>query len=219
MILLTGLFFYDIFWVFYTPVMVSVATNFDAPIKLLWPRNIIDYLLSQGSTGFTMLGLGDIVIPGIFVALCLRYDRHMSWKRNPVGQFRSLDFAKPYFTSAMISYFIGLATTMVVMHFFKAAQPALLYLSPACILSALITAAVRGEIKELFEFTTEEEKEEDEKKKKNKSKRLSKPVEEIILDEEDKENQAPLEEIELEEIELEEEPTKKSSVKKRKGKK
>ncbi|KAI9256377.1 signal peptide peptidase-domain-containing protein [Helicostylum pulchrum] len=226
MILLTGLFFYDIFWVFYTPVMVSVATNFDAPIKLLWPRNIIDYLFSQSNPGFTMLGLGDIVIPGIFVALCLRYDRHMSWKRSPVGQFRSLDFAKPYFTSAMISYFIGLATTMVVMHFFKAAQPALLYLSPACILSALITAAVRGEIKELFEFTTEEEKEEDEKKNKNKSKRLSKPVEEIVLEEEeeeeDKENQAPVEEIELVEMDLlEEEPTKKNNgtVKKRKNKK
>jgi len=28
----------DIFWVFATPVMVSVAKNFDAPIKLLFPR-------------------------------------------------------------------------------------------------------------------------------------------------------------------------------------
>merc|ERR1712146_362286 len=35
MLLLIGLFFYDIFWVFGTPVMVSVAKNFDAPIKLL----------------------------------------------------------------------------------------------------------------------------------------------------------------------------------------
>jgi hypothetical protein len=29
-----GLFFYDIFWVFFTPVMVSVAKSFDAPIKV-----------------------------------------------------------------------------------------------------------------------------------------------------------------------------------------
>lgn len=35
-----GLFLYDIFWVFYTPVMVSVAKNFDAPIKLLFPRGM-----------------------------------------------------------------------------------------------------------------------------------------------------------------------------------
>jgi hypothetical protein len=29
-----GLFVYDIFWVFFTPVMVSVAKSFDAPIKV-----------------------------------------------------------------------------------------------------------------------------------------------------------------------------------------
>ncbi|XP_021318294.1 uncharacterized protein LOC8086487 isoform X2 [Sorghum bicolor] len=32
-----GLFVYNIFWVFFTPVMVSVAKYFDAPIKLLFP--------------------------------------------------------------------------------------------------------------------------------------------------------------------------------------
>lgn len=65
----------------------------------------------------------------------------------------------------MVAYIAGLATTMGVMHFFNAAQPALLYLSPACILSSLITAAVRGEIKDLFAYTTEEEEEEKKKKK------------------------------------------------------
>lgn len=34
-ILQAGLFIYDIFWVFCTPVMVSVAKSFDAPIKVL----------------------------------------------------------------------------------------------------------------------------------------------------------------------------------------
>lgn len=32
-ILLGGLFVYDIFWVFYTDVMVTVAKSFEAPIK------------------------------------------------------------------------------------------------------------------------------------------------------------------------------------------
>ncbi|CAI5929273.1 unnamed protein product, partial [Closterium sp. NIES-65] len=66
-ILLTGLFFYDIFWVFFTPVMVSVAKSFDAPIKLLFPTGDL-------ARPFSLLGLGDIVIPGIFVALALRYE-------------------------------------------------------------------------------------------------------------------------------------------------
>ncbi|KAI7864052.1 signal peptide peptidase-domain-containing protein [Spinellus fusiger] len=165
MSLLAGLFFYDIFWVFGTEVMVSVARNFDAPIKVLWPRDAIAYFSGDAAaTGFSMLGLGDIVIPGAYVALCLHFDRHMSWKRNPVGNFRSTDFPKPYFTACYVAYFIGLATTMAVMHVFHAAQPALLYLSPACILSSLLTAAVRGELKELFSFSTEEKEEERDKK-------------------------------------------------------
>ena len=32
-----GLFVYDVFWVFFTPVMVSVAKSFDAPIKVRNP--------------------------------------------------------------------------------------------------------------------------------------------------------------------------------------
>jgi minor histocompatibility antigen H13 len=65
MILLSGLFLYDIFWVFGTEVMVSVAKNFDAPIKVIWPRDIIAYFVDTNvKTTFAMLGLGDIVIPG-----------------------------------------------------------------------------------------------------------------------------------------------------------
>ena len=37
-ILLSGLFFYDIFWVFGTDVMVTVAKSFEAPIKLVFPQ-------------------------------------------------------------------------------------------------------------------------------------------------------------------------------------
>ena len=63
------LFFYDIFFVFGTDVMLTVAKSIDAPIKLLFPKN-------WGATPpeFSLLGLGDIVIPGIFVSMCLRYD-------------------------------------------------------------------------------------------------------------------------------------------------
>ncbi len=55
----SGLFIYDIFWVFGTDVMVTVAKSFDAPVKLLFPKDLFAQELS-----FSMLGLGDIVIPG-----------------------------------------------------------------------------------------------------------------------------------------------------------
>ena len=56
---LCGLFVYDVFWVFCTPVMVTVAKSFDAPIKLLFPRTLD---LVSAERPFSMLGLGDIVV-------------------------------------------------------------------------------------------------------------------------------------------------------------
>jgi len=69
MLMLWGLFFYDIFWVYGTDVMITVAKSIDAPIKLMFPYN-----WEELPPKFSMLGLGDIVIPGVYVALCLKYD-------------------------------------------------------------------------------------------------------------------------------------------------
>ncbi|KAL5523864.1 hypothetical protein ACEPAG_8037 [Sanghuangporus baumii] len=145
-ILLSGLFLYDIWWVFGTEVMVKVATSLDAPIKILWPKSRI----FSAARGFTMLGLGDIVIPGMFVSTALRYDLSKSAHKDP-----RQPFAKPYFCAAIVAYATGLATTMIVLHMFGAAQPALLYLSPACILSFLITAATKGETKDALKWKDE----------------------------------------------------------------
>ncbi|KAG6489872.1 hypothetical protein ZIOFF_051153 [Zingiber officinale] len=171
-ILLVGLFFYDIFWVFFTPVMVSVAKSFDAPIKLIFPT-------SDAERPFSMLGLGDIVIPGnlsnfktpnirfasegfaavffivfsnftclfcpgIFVALALRFD---------------VSRGKPicYFNSAFLGYTVGLVLTIIVMNWFQAAQPALLYIVPGVIGFLAAHCLWNGEISkdadaELLEF-------------------------------------------------------------------
>lgn len=43
------------------------------------------------------------------------------------------------------------------MHQFRAAQPALLYLSPACILSVTFTALLRGELQAFWQYTDEDE--------------------------------------------------------------
>jgi len=154
-VLLSGLFVYDIWWVFGTEVMVKVATTLDVPIKLLWAKSLI----FSTERGFTMLGLGDVVIPGMFVALALRYDYHRASQGSPVATF-----SKPYFTAALSAYLLGLGATMFVMHFFKKAQPALLYLSPACIVSFFITAAIRGELKSAWEWSDDPEESATDKK-------------------------------------------------------
>ncbi|XP_074574989.1 signal peptide peptidase 2-like [Curcuma longa] len=131
-ILLVGLFFYDIFWVFFTPVMVSVAKSFDAPIKLLFPT-------SDAERPFSMLGLGDIVIPGIFVALALRFD---------VSRGKQIH----YFNSAFFGYTVGLILTIIIMNWFQAAQPALLYIVPGVIGFLAAHCLWNGEVKQLLEF-------------------------------------------------------------------
>jgi len=145
--LLGGLFLYDIFWVFGTDVMVTVAKSFEAPIKLVFPQDLIEHVL--GATNMAMLGLGDIVIPGIFVALLLRYDQ--SLKRN----------SNFYFWVTFLAYIAGLGLTIGVMHFYKHAQPALLYLVPLCTGTPIFLALVRGDIKSMFQYADHPEAEEE----------------------------------------------------------
>ncbi|KAK3949920.1 signal peptide peptidase-domain-containing protein [Pseudoneurospora amorphoporcata] len=78
---LWGLFFYDIVMVFYTPFMITVAKKVDAPIKLVF----------KSSSGFSMLGLGDIVVPGLLMALALRFDLYMFYKRQI--QYQPIDIS------------------------------------------------------------------------------------------------------------------------------
>jgi minor histocompatibility antigen H13 len=155
-ILLIGLFFYDIFWVFGTDVMVTVAKKLDGPIKLLFPRSMAVSETTGYLKDLSLLGLGDIVIPGFFLAILLRFDAHKAGVNHAHASF-----AKPYFHSALFAYVLGLCTTLFVMVYFNAAQPALLYLVPACLGSSLLCAVVKGELKELFAYS-EEEDEEDE---------------------------------------------------------
>uniref|UniRef100_A0A3B4DG54 Minor histocompatibility antigen H13 n=1 Tax=Pygocentrus nattereri TaxID=42514 RepID=A0A3B4DG54_PYGNA len=129
-ILLGGLFVYDVFWVFGTNVMVTVAKSFEAPIKLVFPQDLLERGLD--ASNFAMLGLGDVVIPGTF--------RHVILKKN----------SRTYFYTSFFAYIFGLGFTIFIMHTFKHAQPALLYLVPACIGFPVVVALVKGELTEMF---------------------------------------------------------------------
>lgn len=135
-ILLSGLFIYDIFWVFGTDVMVTVARNFEAPIKLVFPQDILTN--GWSASNFAMLGLGDIVIPGIFIALLLRFDISLGRK------------SKLYFWATYGAYVSGLLMTLVILHTFKHAQPVLLYLVPLCLGTPMLVALCKGDLEKLF---------------------------------------------------------------------
>lgn len=153
-IVLAGLFFYDIYWVFGTDVMVSVAVGLDAPIKLLFLREFASH---DTSAQHQMLGLGDIVVPGLYIALSLRFDRaRAALKAGVETEDLKAGWDKPYFNTCCLAYAAGLVVTIVVMHTFESAQPALLYLSPACLLSTAVVAIARGEVKAVLAYTEEE---------------------------------------------------------------
>ncbi|XP_026320926.1 minor histocompatibility antigen H13-like [Hyposmocoma kahamanoa] len=118
--------------------MVSVAKSFEAPIKLVFPQDLLINGLS--ASNFAMLGLGDIVVPGIFIALLLRFDKSLK---------RGSEF---YFRATFGAYVLGLLCTILVMHIFKHAQPALLYLVPACLTTPLLLALLRGDLQALFNY-------------------------------------------------------------------
>ncbi|KAK0661991.1 Minor histocompatibility antigen H13 [Lasiodiplodia hormozganensis] len=83
-LLLSALFFYDIYMVFFTPMMVTVAKSLDIPIKLVFPRPDIPSAdpAKPPIKQHAMLGLGDVVLPGIMIGLALRFDLYLHYLRK-----------------------------------------------------------------------------------------------------------------------------------------
>lgn len=75
-LILGALFFYDIYFVFFTPLMVTVATKLDIPAKLVFPRPSAPGE-DPAKQAFSMLGLGDIVLPGMMIGFALRFDLYL----------------------------------------------------------------------------------------------------------------------------------------------
>ena len=73
-----------------------------------------------------------------------------------------------YFVNKNIlaAYLAGLLATIAVMHVYKHAQPALLYLVPACLGVPLFLALVRGDIKTMFAYEDHPDLENADKKSK-----------------------------------------------------
>eukprot|EP00904_Undaria_pinnatifida_P007123 jgi/Undpi1/3540/HiC_scaffold_16.g06912.m1 len=155
-ILLVGLFIYDVTWVYGGPVMESVAKSVQGPIKILFVSAWADPTTDPPTKLKTsLLGLGDIVVPGLFAALLLRFDASRAQADPSQGEHGR--FAKPFFHACLVAYVAGLGATVAVMFYFKAAQPALFYLVPACLGAASVTAIWRKEIKALVAYDEETE--------------------------------------------------------------
>ncbi|GCB76454.1 hypothetical protein scyTo_0016560 [Scyliorhinus torazame] len=174
-LLLSGLLIYDVFWVFFSAyifnsnVMVKVATQpADNPLDVLSrklhlgpnvgrdvPRlSLPGKLVFPSSTGthFSMLGIGDIVMPGLLLCFVLRYDNYKKISNseaippNVPGRMQKVS----YFHCTLIGYFIGLLTATVASRIHRAAQPALLYLVPFTLLPLLTMAYLKGDLRRMW---------------------------------------------------------------------
>ncbi|KAM7260388.1 hypothetical protein ACFE04_016129 [Oxalis oulophora] len=144
-VLLGCAFLYDIFWVFlskklfHESVMIVVARGDKSgedgiPMLLKIPR------LFDPWGGYSIIGFGDILLPGLLVAFSLRYD----WLTN-----KSLRAG--YFLWAMIAYGLGLLITYVALNLMDGhGQPALLYIVPFTLGTFMMLGMKRGDLKVLW---------------------------------------------------------------------
>lgn len=182
-ILLVAAFLYDIFFVFLTPyifgesIMETVASggggdaelceidptahecsSVPLPMLFSFPR------LNDYRGGFSMLGLGDIVLPGLLTAFAARLDASKSLVStyhirchaahrgdhnmpNTLRQEGFLHrFRSGYFFTITIAYAVGLFFANVAVYLMNRGQPALLYIVPTTLISLLIEGWKKDEL-------------------------------------------------------------------------
>lgn len=118
----------------------------EAP-KLPLPGKLVFPSMHQAGH-FSMLGLGDVVMPGLLLCFVLRYDAYKKTQLLPGGCETGVPPPRhinriSYFHCSLIGYFLGLLTATVSSEVFKAAQPALLYLVPFTLLPLLTMAYLK----------------------------------------------------------------------------
>lgn len=144
---LLALLAFDVFFVFVTPfftktgesIMVEVASgpadsssHERLPMVLKVPRLRFS-ALTLCDQPFSILGFGDIVVPGFLVAYCHRFDVQIHSRQV-------------YYVACTMAYAVGLLVTFVAMVLMEMGQPALLYLVSSTLLTSLAVAACRQEL-------------------------------------------------------------------------
>ncbi|KAF6139973.1 hypothetical protein GIB67_027190 [Kingdonia uniflora] len=101
-----------------------------------------------------MLGLGDMAIPGMLLALVLSFDHRKS--RDLTSHLDVLPMrGKKYIWFAVWGYAIGLVAALAAGILTHSPQPALLYLVPSTLGLVVVLSWFRADLKELWEGSSE----------------------------------------------------------------
>ncbi|WAQ93952.1 SPP2B-like protein [Mya arenaria] len=162
-IMLCLLFLYDIFFVFISPlftkdgesIMVKVATGGSSgggggaagggggsstvetlPMVFTMPR-LTRGPMSACHLPYSLLGFGDIIIPGLLLSHNHAFDLRVKTRRV-------------YYIATCIGYAVGLIITYIALAFMETGQPALLYLVPCTLIPTFLIGLYRREVKALW---------------------------------------------------------------------
>jgi signal peptide peptidase-like protein 2B len=115
---------------------------------LLTIPRFLDY---QG--GASLLGLGDIVLPGLLLSFAARLDAAkalLGGGRAAKSGFWSCCCHGTYFGPLVVAYALGLMMANVAVYVMNMGQPALLYLVPCCLGTMCVLGWRRGELTALW---------------------------------------------------------------------
>ena len=127
--LLGGFFLYDVFWVYGSSVMVTVGRAIKGPLLFRFPR--------FNENQEVMLGLGDAVIPAIYLNYILHF--LLCGTRKPTSM---------YFITGMVAYFCSLICATCAALYFRSGQPALFFIV------GLITSGPVGDLAAVIHRST-----------------------------------------------------------------
>ncbi|KAF8380242.1 hypothetical protein HHK36_027725 [Tetracentron sinense] len=134
------------------PGLQLITKKLELPVKIVFPRNFMSGVVSGNSADFIMLGLGDMAIPAMLLALVLCFDHQKSRdSMNPLDM--SYSKGHKYIWYALPGYAIGLVAALSAGILTHSPQPALLYLVPSTLGPVILMSWIRKEFTELWEGT------------------------------------------------------------------
>ncbi|TKC48612.1 hypothetical protein EI555_012099, partial [Monodon monoceros] len=122
-------------------IMIELAAgpfgnNEKLPVVIRVPKLAYFSVMSVCLMPVSILGFGDIIVPGLLIAYCRRFDVQAG--------------SSIYYVSSTVAYAVGMILTFVVLVLMKKGQPALLYLVPCTLITASVVAWRRKEMKKFW---------------------------------------------------------------------
>ncbi|KAI4351723.1 hypothetical protein L6164_006050 [Bauhinia variegata] len=133
------------------PGLQLITKKLELPVKIVFPRNLLGGVVpGENATDFMMLGLGDMAIPAMLLAVVLCFDHRNSSSTVNLFELHSSKGHK-YIWFALPGYAIGLVTALAAGVLTHSPQPALLYLVPSTLGPVVFISWLRKELMELWE--------------------------------------------------------------------